>query len=431
MLPQLRAMGLMDLFDKVEMPLVAVLAEMEYNGIVVDAEELERQRRRLQSKINEILNDLDAEAMKSIGRKFDPNSPKQLAAVLFNKKSDPVPGLGIKPTKKTKTGYSTDAEVLEDLGQDASLDTPIPRLILEFRQFSKLVSTYLVALREAINPATGRVHTSFHQTVAATGRLASSDPNLQNIPIRTEVGREIRKAFVAPPGKVLITADYSQIELRLLAHLSRDPNLIEAFMTGQDIHQQVAAQINNVPLDKVTKDMRSGAKMVNFGIVYGITAYGLARRLGVSNAAADEIITNYKRRFSGITTFLHECVEQARRFGYVETILKRRRPIPDIESNNPSHRAFAERTAINSVVQGSAADLIKLAMVNLYRGSSTQSVTSPLMLLQIHDELVFECTEPDAPAAMTAIVAAMEKAMTLTVPLKVDAHLGTNWFEGK
>lgn len=434
MLPELKAMGLTDLFDKVEMPLVRVLAELEYNGILVDGEELERQRRRLQSKINEILNELDAESTRTIGRKFDPNSPKQLAAVLFNKPDDDTPGLGIKPTKKTKTGYSTDAEVLEELGQDASLETPIPRLILEYRQFSKLVSTYLVALREAINPATGRVHTSFHQTVAATGRLASSDPNLQNIPIRTDVGREIRKAFIAPPGCVLITADYSQIELRLLAHLSRDPNLIDAFLTGQDIHQQVAAQINNVPLDQVTKDMRSGAKMVNFGIVYGITAFGLARRLGVSNAAADEIITNYKRRFSGITTFLHECVEQARRFGYVETILKRRRPIPDIDSSNPSRRAFAERTAINSVVQGSAADLIKLAMVNLLpppKDSAPGPLGKARMLLQIHDELVFECPETDAPAARDAIVAAMEGAMTLTVPLRVDAHLGRNWFEGK
>lgn len=431
MLPQLREMGLMDLFTKVEMPLVRVLAEMEFNGIVVDAEELERQRRRLQSKINELLDQLDAEAMKSIGRKFDPNSPKQLATVLFNKADDPVRGLGIKPTKKTKTGYSTDAEVLEDLGQDASLTTPIPRLILEYRQFSKLVSTYLVALREAINPGTGRVHTSFHQTVAATGRLASSDPNLQNIPIRTEEGREIRKAFVAAPGKVLLTADYSQIELRLLAHLSRDPGLIEAFMTGQDIHQEVAAQINGVALDKVTKDMRSGAKMVNFGIVYGITAFGLARRLGVSNAVADEIISNYKRRFTGITTFLHECVEQAKSHGFVETILKRRRPIPEIDSTNPSRRAFAERTAINSVVQGSAADLIKLAMVNILSPSSPGGLGGATMLLQIHDELVFECPEAEAPAALESVVSAMESAMTLTVPLKVDAHIGRNWFEGK
>jgi len=431
MLPQLAEKGLMELFEKVEMPLVRVLAEMEFNGIVVDAEELERQRRRLQSKINELLDQLDLESTKSIGRKFDPNSPKQLAAVLFNKQDDSVPGLGLKPTKKTKTGFSTDAEVLEDLGQDASLTTPIPRLILEYRQFSKLVSTYLVALREAINPATGRVHTSFHQTVAATGRLASSDPNLQNIPIRTEEGREIRKAFVAPPGKVLVTADYSQIELRLLAHLSRDPVLIEAFETGQDIHQQVAAQINGVSLHEVTKDMRSGAKMVNFGIVYGITAFGLARRLGVSNAAADEIITNYKRRFTGITTFLHECVEQAKSHGFVETILKRRRPIPEIDSTNPSRRAFAERTAINSVVQGSAADLIKLAMVNLLGPGVSARLGGATMLLQIHDELVFECAEHAAPGTQAAVVSAMESAMTLTVPLKVDSHIGKNWYEGK
>ncbi len=435
MLPQLKAMGLMDLFDKVEVPLVGVLAEMEFNGITVDGEELERQRRRLQSKINEILNLLDAESMKAIGRKFDPNSPKQLAAVLFNKPEDDVPGLGIKPTKKTKTGFSTDAEVLEDLGEDATLTTPIPKLILEYRQFSKLVSTYLVALREEINPRTGRVHTSFHQTVAATGRLASSDPNLQNIPIRTDVGRDIRRAFVAAPGHVLVTADYSQIELRLLAHLSRDPNLIEAFMAGQDIHQQVAAQINNVPLDQVTKDMRSGAKMVNFGIVYGITAFGLARRLGVSNGLAEQIISGYKKRFSGITTFLHECVEQARRFGYVETILKRRRPIPEIDSTNPSHRAFAERTAINSVVQGSAADLIKVAMVTLHNDArstrQSQHDVPGKMLLQIHDELVFECAESDAERVRGRMIAAMEGAMTLTVPLKVDAHIGKNWFEGK
>jgi DNA polymerase-1 len=263
--------------------------------------------------------------------------------------------------------------------------------------------------------------------------LASSDPNLQNIPIRTEAGREIRRAFVAAPGHVLVTADYSQIELRLLAHLSRDPNLIEAFMTGQDIHQQVAAQINGVPLDQVTKEMRSGAKMVNFGIVYGITSFGLARRLGVSNGEAETIISGYKKRFSGITTFLHECVEQARRFGYVETILKRRRPIPDIDSNNPSRRSFAERTAINSVVQGSAADLIKVAMVALHAQTVATRGTREegKMLLQIHDELVFECPEANAEHVRARMVKAMEGAMTLSVPVKVDAHIGRNWFEGK
>ncbi|QOI99531.1 MAG: DNA polymerase I [Phycisphaeraceae bacterium] len=436
MRPQLRSMGLDNLFENVEMPLIEVLAEMEFNGVIVDGEELERQRRRLQSKINDLLDRLDAEAKKSIARTFDPNSPKQLAAALFNRPDDPTPGLGLTPTKKTKTGFSTDAEVLEELGQDATITTPIPALILEYRQFSKLVSTYLVALREAINPATGRVHTSFHQTVAATGRLASSDPNLQNIPIRTDVGREIRKAFVAPPGSVLITADYSQIELRLLAHLSRDPNLIAAFLAGEDIHRQVAAQINNVPPAEVTREMRSGAKMVNFGIVYGITAFGLARRLGVSNAAADEIITGYKRRFAGITTFLHECVEQARRHGYVETILKRRRPIPDIDSSNPSRRAFAERTAINSVVQGSAADLIKIAMVDIHgaiRGAHDRPPDPDLaparLLLQVHDELVLECPEPAAERAANAVSRRMEGALTLTVPIKVDVSTGRDWYK--
>ena len=434
MAPQLRELGLWDLFTKVEMPLVETLAEMEYNGIVVDADELERQRRRLQARITEILDALDAEARKSIQRTFEPDSPKQLSAALFNSKDDASPGLGLKPIKRTKTGYSTDAEVLEELAE-AEGASPIPKLVLEYRQLSKLVSTYLVSLREEINPRTGRVHTSFSQTVAATGRLASSDPNLQNIPIRTDVGREIRKAFIAPPGRVLITADYSQIELRLLAHLSQDPALIEAFKRDEDIHAQVAAQIHNVPIEQVTKEHRNGAKMVNFGIVYGITPFGLARRLGVSNAVAEEIIRGYKLRFSGISTFLEECIAQAKRHGYVETILKRRRPIPDIESNVPSHRAFAERTAINSVVQGSAADLIKLAMITLHRdlrqSPKRERGKAPQMLLQIHDELVFECDEGEAEAFMKHAVDRMENAMSLVVPLKVDARAGKNWYEGK
>ncbi len=432
MWPQIKAMGLGDLFYKLEMPLVGVLAELEHNGIIVDAAELDTQRGRLQSKLVQILTDLDAESKRSIYRTFDPDSPKQLSAALFNSPDDATPGLGIKPIKKTKTGYSTDAEVLEKLGEDATLTTPIPKLILEYRQLSKLVSTYLVALKEEINPRTGRVHTSFNQTVAATGRLASSDPNLQNIPIRTDVGREIRKAFVAPPGCKLITADYSQIELRLLAHLARDPALTEAFHKGEDIHTAVAAQIHGVPLEKVSKDQRSGAKMVNFGIVYGITAYGLARRLNIENDAAAEIIAGYKKRFAGITTFLEECVAQAKRFGYVETIMKRRRPIPEIESTNPQRRAFAERTAINSVVQGSAADLIKVAMVNIqHEIDETRAPKGLKMLLQIHDELVFECPDAEVDKAKALIVAKMEGAMTLSVPLKVDANAGANWFEGK
>jgi DNA polymerase-1 len=437
MMPQLREMGMQKLLDDVEIPLVTVLAELEWNGIIVEPAELDRQRERLQLKITEIVNALNAESKAALGRTFDPDSPKQLAAALFNKDEDEPNGLGIKGTKKTKTGFSTDAEVLESLAEDDTLGTNIPKLVLEYRQLSKLVSTYLVALKEAIHPKTGRVHASFHQTVAATGRLASSDPNLQNIPIRTEVGREIRRAFVAPAGCSLLSADYSQIELRLLAHLSRDPALIDAFMQDQDIHTAVAAQIHGVPLSEVTRDQRSGAKMVNFGIVYGITAFGLARRLKIENGAAAAIIDGYRRRFAGITTFLQECVEQARTHGYVCTMLGRRRPIPEIDSNNPSRRALAERLAINTVVQGSAADLIKLAMVNLHRRFTTGPEAGPeggwncKMLLQIHDELVFECPDERVKEAGQIVTREMESAMHLLVPLKADSHASKTWFDGK
>ena len=441
MLPQVRAMGLGPLFDDVEMPLVAVLAELEWNGILVDPAELDRQRDRLQARIDELRAEIDDVAMASIGRTFNPDSPKQLSGALFNAPGHEEPGLGVKPVKKTKTGYSTDVEVLEKLAADPDVETPIPGLIVEHRQLAKLVGTYLAALKEEINPETGRIHASFHQTGAATGRLSSSDPNLQNIPIRTDIGREIRRAFVAPPGRVLVSADYSQIELRLLAHLSKDPALIKAFEEGQDIHAAVAAQIHGVPLGEVTREQRNGAKMVNFGIVYGITAFGLARRLGVSNAEADEIITGYKTRFAGITTFLQECVDQAQRLGYVETMLKRRRLVPDIDSTNPQRRALAERVAINSVVQGSAADLIKIAMVDLHRRLSPHAghlrdgappeIEGVLMLLQIHDELVFEADEGTAEAARALIVERMEGAMELRVPLVVEASVAANWFEGK
>jgi DNA polymerase I len=442
MLPQLRAMGLMDLWRDLELPLVEVLAELEWNGITVEPGELDRQRGRLEDRIRELAQQIQHAAITSpIGRGFNPDSPKQLAVALFNKPTDEEPGLGIKPPKRTKTGYSTDIEVLEKLAADVTIKTPIPGLIVEYRQLTKLVGTYLEALKTAINPVTKRIHASFNQTVAATGRLSSSDPNLQNIPIRTEIGREIRRAFVAPPGHVLISADYSQIELRLLAHLSRDPNLIQAFERGEDIHTAVAAQIHGVPLDQVTREQRGGAKMVNFGIVYGITAFGLARRLGIDEKQAAEIITGYKKRFAGITTFLEECIAQAQRFGYVETMLRRRRPIQGIDARNPAERSLAERMAINSVVQGSAADLIKLAMVDLHgrlsphaahwRGGHPPELAGVRMLLQIHDELVFEAPAPIAEDARRLIVARMEGAMQISVPLKVDSAVSTNWFEGK
>ena len=428
--------SLRTLYRDVEMPLVEVLAELEHNGVLVDPKELDNQRERLQTRIDAITKQIDDASLEAIERTFDLNSPKQLSEALFNDpEHEERPGLGLKPIKKTKTGFSTDAEVLERLAADPEITTEIPTLILEYRQLTKLVSTYLVALKDEIHPETKRIHASFNQTVAVTGRLSSSDPNLQNIPIRTDTGREIRKAFVAPEGCRLITADYSQIELRVLAHLSEDEALIEAFRAGEDIHQAVAAQIHSVALEEVTREQRSGAKMVNFGIVYGVTPFGLARRLGVSNGEAAEIIDGYKARFRGITTFLDQCVQQAIEYGYVETMLGRRRPIPEIESNNPQRRALAERTAINSVVQGSAADLIKLAMIDLHRllrdAEPGSTLDGTKMILQIHDELVFETPESQANAVCASVVERMEAAMELSVPLKVDASIGQNWFEGK
>jgi len=442
MAPQIKAMNLTRLFHDVELPLVEVLAEMEFNGVLVDVDELDRQARRLTARLEALRDEIGAAAP----RPFNPDSPKQLAGVLFNRPDDPdEPGLGLTSVKKTRTGRSTDVEVLERLATDDAVGSPLPGLILEHRRLAKLVSTYLVALKDAVNPRTGRVHASFHQTGAATGRLSSSDPNLQNIPIRTDLGREIRRAFVAPPGRMLVTADYSQIELRLLAHLSKDEALIAAFRAGEDIHRAVAAEIHGVPVERVTREQRAGAKMVNFGIVYGVTPFGLARRLGVPTDEAGAIIDNYKRRFPGITTFLAECIEQAKRHGYVETILGRRRAVADIHSRNPNRRALAERVAINSVVQGSAADLIKIAMVDLHRRLSPSAghwraaagegadpaIPGVLMILQIHDELVFEAPTERADAARDLIVERMERAMTLDVPLVVDAAVSATWYEGK
>jgi len=425
---QLDESGLRSLFDDVEMPLVEVLAELEHNGIRVDEGELRVQR----EKLTERTEALRREIADSAPHAFNPDSPRQLAVALFNAPDADPPGLGLKVVKRGKTGPSTDQEVLEKLAGDPDVVSPVPQLILEYRQLMKLVNTYLVALAEAIEPKTGRVHASFNQTVAATGRLSSSDPNLQNIPIRTDIGREIRRAFVADPGHVLVTADYSQIELRLLAHLSGDPALIEAFLAGMDIHRRVAAEVYGVAPEDVTRSQRDTAKMVNFGIIYGITPFGLARRLGgdVTRGQAAQIIDDYKARFTRIDSFLAECVATAHAKGYVETILGRRRAIPQVASRNPQQRALGERMAINTVVQGSAADLIKLAMIDLHR-RLPGAIPEARMLLQIHDELVFETTAETALAVESLAVDRMTGAMDLAVPLVVDTAHSTSWIDAK
>ncbi|MEM1107150.1 MAG: DNA polymerase I [Planctomycetota bacterium] len=426
--PKLEQFEMAGLAADVEMPLVEVLASMEANGIRVEPVELDRQKAGLEVRIEE----LRAQILEAARVDFNPDSPKQLGEVLFNQ-------LGFPVQRKTKTGYSTDAEVLEKLADlpPEELENveeharPIPKLIVEYRMLTKLVGTYFGNLVEAISPKDGRVHASFNQTGAATGRLSSSNPNLQNIPIRTEVGRQIRKAFVAAPGSVLIAADYSQIELRMLAHLSEDPALIEAFRSDQDIHTAVAAQVYGVPPEDVTSELRGHAKTINFGIIYGVTPFGLARRIdGLDLAGATKLIEDYKATYAGIDRFLGTCVEQAVAQGYVTTILGRRRWIDQVNASNPNQRALGERLAINSVVQGSAADLIKVAMVNLHRTLIEQSVPAK-MLLQIHDELVLESPAKEQDAVVKVVVEAMENAMDLKVPLKVDPGIGTDWFEAK
>jgi DNA polymerase-1 len=328
--------------------------------------------------------------------------------------------------KRRKTGPSTDSSVLEELASQHAL----PSLVLDYRKLTKLLGTYLRGLGECIHPRTGRVHTSFHQAGTSTGRLSSSDPNLQNIPIRTEEGREIRRAFVAEAGSLLLSADYSQVELRMLAHLCQDPTMIAAFAEGQDIHRTVAAEVFGVAIGEVTAEMRSRAKGVNFGIIYGQTAFGLAKALRIGRAEAGEFIERYRKRFPRIDEFLQTCIDHAKRHGYVETLFGRRRRITDIDSRNPQRRAQAERLAINSVVQGSAADLIKQAMIHIDARIDAEGRPSR-MLLQIHDELVFETPAGEVEGEREMIVSEMSSAIELTVPLKVDVGVGEDWREAK
>jgi DNA polymerase-1 len=407
--------------DELETPLIDVLAEMEQNGIAIDPQVLKDQSKVLGERI-ELLR---AQIMSAAGCEFNPDSPKQLAEVLFNR-------LKLKIVKRTKTGASTDVEVLEKLAGEH----PCPRLILEYRSLVKLKNTYLDNLAGYVNPKTGRIHTSFNQTGAATGRLSSSDPNLQNIPIRTDEGRRIRSAFVPRDREhdVLLTADYSQVELRMLAHFTREPALLKAFERDEDIHRAVAAEVFGVPLEQVNREQRAQAKIINFGIIYGVSAYGLAKRIdGLSVKAAEELIAAYHKRFPSIHRFLEKCVMEAQAQGFVETILGRRRPISEISSGVVALRNAGERMAINSVVQGSAADLIKIAMLNVYHRIRRENRPSK-MLLQVHDELVFEtpadAVEQEASMVRQEMVDA-GKQLGLIVPLKVESGWGKNWQEVK
>lgn len=416
--PRLALGGVDRLFFDTEMPLVSVLAEMEFNGISLDVELLREMSVVMASRADAIVD----EVHKLAGLPFNLDSPKQLSEILFDK-------LGFRVIKRTKTGRSTDAETLEMLANETK--HALPRLVLEHRELQKLRGTYVDALPNALSRRTGRIHTSFHQTGAITGRLSSSGPNLQNIPIRTESGRQIRRAFV-PRGddEVLIVADYSQVELRVLAHYCEDEALIRAFADDRDIHAFVAAQINGVPIEEVSSEMRGRAKAVNFGIIYGQTAFGLARGTGMSRGEAQTFIDDYFRRYPRIRKFLDQCNADALREGYVRTVLGRRRPIRDIDSRNRTARAQAERLATNTVIQGSAADLIKTAMIQLHRRIIDEEL--PLrMLLQVHDELVCEAPRSEAQRLAKIVAETMAGAMELRVPLKVDVNIGRNWLESK
>ena len=414
--PRLREAALEPLLAAIELPLVEVLVDMEWAGIGIDRAVFERLSRELGADLAR----LELEIARAAGSELNLNSPRQLAAVLFEKHQLPV-------LKKTKTGPSTDADVLEQL---AAMGHELPRLILDYRELQKLKSTYVDALPAEVNPRTGRIHTSFNQTGAATGRLSSSEPNLQNIPVRTQRGEAIRRGFVPAGGAVFLVADYSQIELRLMAHLSGDPAFIEAFRQGGDIHRQTAALIFGVPPAQVTPEMRARAKTINFATIYGQGPFALSRQLGISQDDAKAFIARYFERFAGVRAFLDRQVQLAREQGYVETLFKRRRYIPEIRDRNYNLRAYAERTAQNSPLQGSAADLIKLAMVRAHRELRARGLASR-MLLQVHDELVFEVPEAEVEVMRTLVRTCMETVVALEVPLVVDIGVGPNWLDAK
>ncbi len=413
---RLEEQGSLKLFEDVEMPLVPVLAEIERNGFGLDTKTLQAQSKELERELEHIMGNITRLA----GQEFNVNSPKQLAAVLFEK-------MGLKPIRKTKTGYSTDEDTLTQL----AVQHELPAQILNYRSISKLKSTYVDAFPELVNPETHRLHTSLNQTVAATGRLSSTEPNLQNIPIKGEHGFRIREAFIAAKDRTLLCADYSQIEPRILAHLSGDQKLKKVFERGEDIHTATAVEIFKLSPELITKEMRRVAKTVVFGIVYGISPFGLSQNIGVSQADAKKYIDTYFERYAGVKAFMDKTIEQAKNQGYVTTILGRRRPIPELQSSDPTQRGVGERMAVNSPIQGSAADLIKVAMISVLNKLHAE-LPSTKMILQVHDELIFEVPEKEVEKAKHLVKAEMEGVglrLGLSVPLKVDLGVGHNWRE--
>jgi DNA polymerase-1 len=414
--PTLKANGLQKLFDEVENPLIRVLTDMEFEGVKIDINSLAELSVLLEKESKEI----EKQVYELAGVRFNLASPKQLGDVLFEKlKLDPK-------AKKTKTGqYATGEEILSKMANEH----PIAEAILDYRQMVKLKSTYVDALPTMINPKTGRIHTTYNQFVAATGRLSSINPNLQNIPIRTARGREIRKAFVPrDENHVLLSADYSQIELRLMAAFSQDESMLEAFQNGRDIHATTAAKIFKVPLEDVTTDMRRKAKTANFGIIYGISAFGLSQRLSIPRSEAKEIIDAYFAEFPAVKAYMDGAIEKARKYEYVETILGRRRYLRDINSRNMTMRGFAERNAINAPLQGSAADLIKVAMIHVHDWMKKENLTSK-MILQVHDELVFDAHKDEVELLKKHIPGLMSNAIKLAVPIEVEVGVGTDWLQ--
>jgi len=410
---ELRHQGLWQLFSEVEMPLVPVLLRMERNGVALDTDLL----RQMSHHLGEQLLKLEADIYNCVGHQFNINSPQQLSSVLFQE-------LKLPPARKTKSGYSTGAEVLEELRGTH----PIIEFILDYRQLAKLKSTYVDALPGLINSKTGRVHTSFNQTRTATGRLSSSEPNLQNIPVRGEFGKQVRQAFIAPAGSYLVAGDYSQIDLRALAHLSQDPSLLNAFHRDEDIHAATAAQLFGVDASQITPDMRRLAKTVNFGVIYGMSDYGLEQATELSREEATQFIAAYFDKYPGVKQYFESTKEQARERGYVQTLLGRRRFIPEVNSSNRQVREAAERMAINMPVQGTSADIIKVAMINLDREMEKRRLKSK-MLLQVHDELILEVPREELEEMKKLVPRIMSSALKLSIPLKVDIKTGNNWGE--